>query len=95
VVSAISVFEITVAARRGRFDVGDSVSQWLSDLLVLPELQFEPVSLNIARRAAELPDAVSRDPGDRIIAATALELGARLVTVDQQLRAIPGLEVVW
>ena len=95
VVSVMSVFEIATIARRGRLDVGDSLNQWLSDLLVLPEVRFEPVGVTIARRAADLPDAVSGDPSDRIIAATALELGARLVTADRRLGTIPGLEVVW
>jgi PIN domain nuclease of toxin-antitoxin system len=35
------------------------------------------------------------DPADRLIGATALQLGAPLITADSQLRALPELDTVW
>jgi PIN domain nuclease of toxin-antitoxin system len=35
------------------------------------------------------------DPADRIIAATAMLRGMRLVTADERLRAVKGLQTVW
>jgi PIN domain nuclease of toxin-antitoxin system len=35
------------------------------------------------------------DPADRIIAATARSLGARLVTADERLRGLPDVVTVW
>lgn len=93
--SAISLFEIATAVRRGRLELGLSLEQWLELLQKLPELRFEPVSAEIAQAAGGFPDSVPGDPADRIIAATALALGAKLISADTRLRKSPVLQVVW
>lgn len=35
------------------------------------------------------------DPADRLIGATALQLGSRLITADAKLRGLPELETLW
>jgi PIN domain nuclease of toxin-antitoxin system len=95
VASAISVFEIATGVRRGRIKLGCALDQWLADLSGLAEVRFEAVGIEIARRAGSFPDSTLGDPSDRIIAATAIEFGGKLVTADRRLAAIPGLEVVW
>jgi PIN domain nuclease of toxin-antitoxin system len=94
-VSAMSVFEIATAVRRGRMSFAIPVDQVLDDLRLLPELHFEPVSHEIARRAGGLGESAPGDPADRMIAATAITLRARLVTADRKLGRIPELETVW
>jgi PIN domain nuclease of toxin-antitoxin system len=93
--SAISIMEIATAVRRGRLLLRDPFEQWLRDIRALPEVRFEPISVDIARHAGLMGEAVSGDPADRIIAATAIVLQAKLVTADKGLAAIPGLETVW
>jgi PIN domain nuclease of toxin-antitoxin system len=93
--STISVFEIATAVRRGRLALGVSSEQWFSDLATLPELRLQPVTGEIARIAGSFDEAVPGDPADRIIAATAVALGATLVTADARLRAVPNLQTVW
>ena len=93
--STISVFEIATAVRRGRLALGVSSEQWFADLATLPELHLQPVTGEIARIAGCFDDAVPGDPADRIIAATAVALGAKLVTADARLRAVPNLQTVW
>lgn len=95
VASAISVFEITTAVRRGRLQLALPLEQWLADLRLLPELRFEPVSADIAQVAGAFEEAVPGDPADRIIIATALTLNARLVTADDRLRQARRVETVW
>ncbi len=93
--SAISLLEIATALRRGRLELGLAPEQWLADLQQLPELRFEPVSAAIAQAAGSFPDSMPGDPADRIIAATALALKAKLVTADQRLRESPQFQAVW
>ena len=93
--SAISVMEIATAARRGRLTLSNPIEQWLADLRSLPELRFEPVTAEIAALAGSFDGTMHGDPADRIIAATARLLGARLVTGDERLRALPDLPTVW
>ena len=93
--SAISLFEIATAIRRGRLVLAVPPEQWLADLRLLPELHFEPVSAGIAELAGSFDDAAPGDPADRIIAATAIALESRLVTADRRLRRTPRLQAVW
>lgn len=95
IASAISVLEITTAARRGRLQFSIPVDQWLADAGHLPELRFEPVSADIARLAGSFGEEMHGDPADRIIAATALHLGCPLVTADDKLRACPAVRTLW
>ena len=93
--SAISLFEIATAVRRGRLDLGLPVPEWFAELQRIAELRIEPVGAHIARLAGDFPKSVPGDPADRIIAATALALQAKLVTADAKLRGLPQLESVW
>jgi PIN domain nuclease of toxin-antitoxin system len=93
--SAISLFEIATAIRRRRLVLAVPPQQWLADLRLLPELRFEPVSAEIAEVAGSFEEAVPGDPADRIIAATAITLGLKLVTADKKLRRAPRLQAVW
>jgi PIN domain nuclease of toxin-antitoxin system len=95
VASAISVFEIVTLERRGRLAFRIPVTEWLADLRKLPEMTIHPVSDEVAERAGGLGDVFPGDPADRIIAATALVLGAPLVTHDAKLLDLPNLTAVW
>jgi PIN domain nuclease of toxin-antitoxin system len=94
-VSAISIFEIATLLRRGRLVLGTDPNRWLQALLSLPELAIQPVSAEIATVAGAFPDDLPGDPADRIIAATARALGAKLVTADQRLRSAFAVATVW
>jgi PIN domain nuclease of toxin-antitoxin system len=95
IVSTISVLEIVTAVRRGRLELGSPLDQWLADLRALPELQFQPVSGEIAELAGTFDEATPGDPADRIIVATARTLRAKLVTADERLRESPHVLTVW
>ena len=95
IVSTISVLEVATAVRRGRLEFRSPLDQWLADLRTLPELQFQPVSVEIAALAGSFDEAKPGDPADRIIVATALTLRAKLVTADERLRASPRVSTVW
>jgi PIN domain nuclease of toxin-antitoxin system len=93
--SAISILEISTAVRRGRLVLSRPVEDWLSDLRALPELRFEPVGFDVAARAGAWGDAMPGDPADRLIAATAFVLGARLVTADERLAKAKVVRTLW
>ena len=95
IVSTISVLEIVTAVRRGRLELGSPLGLWLADLRALPELQFQPVSGEIAELAGSFDEATPGDLADRIIVATALTLRAKLVTADERLRDLPRALTVW
>jgi PIN domain nuclease of toxin-antitoxin system len=93
--SAISVMEIATAVRRGRLVLTVPIDQWLADLRSLPEVQFEPVTAEIAALAGSIDGAMHGDSADRIIAATARAHGACIVTADARLRGLKDVVTVW
>ena len=84
-VSSISVWEVALLVKRGRLELSMEVGPWMRHCEALPELHFVPVDNRIALESVQLPDFGSQDPADRIIVATALELGANLVTRDERI----------
>jgi len=95
IASAISIFEIATALRRGRLVLQGSAEQWLADLRSLPELRIEPLTADIAQMAGSFEDAMSGDPADRMIAATAIAFGQKLVTADKRLHNLARPEALW
>ena len=94
-ISAISWWEIAWLARRGRITLGTPLASWM--LEVGRSLRTVPLTTAIAAAAAMLGDAFPKDPGDRLIYATAVEHGWPLVSKDARLRAYDAEEtvVVW
>lgn len=90
-VSAISWWEVAQLTKRGRLELPLPVDEWLIEATEGSGVLSVPVSPTMARRAAMLPD-LHRDPADRIIIATALELGLVLASLDQCFPAYPELQ---
>ena len=93
--STISVLEIAAAVRCGRLQLTMPLTQWLADARLLPELRFEPISTEVAHLAGSFGEKMHGDPADRLIAATAMVLGAPLVTADEKLRGCGAVQTVW
>jgi PIN domain nuclease of toxin-antitoxin system len=89
-ISAVSCFEMAHAVRRGRIDLSVPMREWLSKALDGSGIELFPLTAAIAVRAVDLTDQ-HRDPFDRIIIATSLELGAQLASADGQFRSYPEL----
>ena len=85
VVSAITPWEIGVLTAKRRLSLRTEVQQWVNQALALPGVRLQPLSPEIAVASTRLPWEMHPDPADRILAATALRLGATLLTADRQL----------
>lgn len=97
-VSPISFWELAMLEQRGRIAVDRDLVRWARDLLAAGKVAVTQVTPSAAIAAARLP-AFHGDPADRIIYATARELGARLVTKDTRMREYADVHqdvtVVW
>ena len=94
VVSAISVWELFMLVKKGRLVLTITPQALVRRAERLSYLQFVAVDHHIARRSVALPD-VHADPADRLIVATAQELGCPLISKDRRLRRYPAVEVIW
>lgn len=92
-ISAISVVEIAslMARRRIRIpgSIESAVAKFTDDVLVLQ------ITREVAVLTAYFPADFSRDPSDRIIAATARTEGIPLVTADERIQRCPLLKTIW
>jgi PIN domain nuclease of toxin-antitoxin system len=86
-VASITWYELAWLARNERIGVVGSVSNWLQDLNNV--VRTIPISPAVADLAAAMPPSFPRDPIDRIILATAIEHGVKLVTRDERVREHP------
>ena len=94
-VSSISAWEIAMLVARERLRFTIDADTWLNRVEALPFLAFVPVDNRIAVRSVHLEGFPHRDPADRLIVATALGLGATVVTADRRLRGYRPLVTLW
>jgi PIN domain nuclease of toxin-antitoxin system len=84
-VSPITAWEIGLLASRNRLQILASPQRWFARLLELPGMRLAEMSPDLLVASSFLPGKPPRDPADRIIAATARDLGATLITRDRAL----------
>ena len=89
-VSPVSCFELALAHRRGRLELPVPPQEWFALALTGSGVEVLPMTPGVATRAVGLTD-IHRDPFDRIIIATALELDASLASLDGHFRHYPEL----
>lgn len=94
-VSCISSWEIALLVQRKRLQLAMDVRDWLARCEALPFVTFVPVSTAIAVESTRLSDFPHNDPADRIIVATAMSLGAKLITRDEKIQRYRNLQSVW
>jgi len=84
-ISPISAWEIGMLASRGRLQLLIRPERWFANLFDVPGVRLADLSPDLLIASSYLPGKPPRDPVDRIIAATARELGATLITRDRAL----------
>lgn len=85
VVPAICLWELATLVSLGRLVVDRPLATWLAAAAAPPLVQVQPITADIAAEVAALPSSFHRDPGDRLIVATARVLGLPLVTRDRRI----------
>lgn len=94
-ISSISAWEIALLVAKKRLKLTLDVTDWIAKSESLPFIQFMPVTNSIAVKSANLPLPLHPDPADRIIIASALSVGAPLVTKDKKLLDYPSINTIW
>lgn len=84
-VSAITAWEVGLLVSRNRLSLVAKPERWFQRLLTIPGVRLADLSPDILIASSFLPGTPPRDPADRIILATARDLGATLITRDRAL----------
>ena len=94
-ISTISTWEIALLVSKGRLQFTTDAQDWIARSEALPFFHFVPLDNSIALRSVRLPAPFHTDPADRIIVATAMILGASVVSSDQKIRRYSHVQTIW
>lgn len=95
VVSSMTIFEIYLLIKKGKLELSEYPGIWLEKIESLPSIRFVPVDNKIAADSVNLADFPDKDPADRMIVATALLYGAKLITSDQKIINYKKIQTLW
>ena len=94
-IATTTIVEMILLVEKGRLQ--PALLNDLQAALSAPPVVIEPVPLTpeIALAVQRIPGRAVNDPFDRIIAATALELGVPLITRDARITASSVVPTIW
>ena len=92
-VSDFTLYELSTLFRKKEIGLVTSLESFLSE--VENNFMVLPITGRICVQASALPANYPKDPGDRIIGATAIAEGSTLVTADAQIRKSNGVTTLW
>lgn len=83
--SVITAWEIALLVDTGRIELDRPIAEWIGNFLDRPGIEPVPLSYLAACGAYRLHPLAHRDPADRLLIATAIELACPLVTYDERI----------
>ncbi len=93
--SAISVWEFCKLLEKKRLAISIDPQEWIRIALEMPKLRLVSLTPVIAYRSTILPQPFHDDPADQIIAATAMEENATILTSDERLLSYSPINSLW
>jgi PIN domain nuclease of toxin-antitoxin system len=92
-ISGVTLIEVAMLYKKGRISMAMSLESLMGD--VEGRFAVLPITGSICVRAMAMPREYPNDPMDRIIGATALVEGLKLVTADRAIRDSQAVSTVW
>jgi PIN domain nuclease of toxin-antitoxin system len=84
-ISPITAWELGVLVARQRLKLLITPQRWFARLFEAPNVHLADMSADVLIASSFLPGTPPRNPADRILAATARDYGATLITRDRAL----------
>ena len=95
IISDISLWEIAMLIEKGQVQVDVGCQAFINLLLQANKTIVRALSAQIATLAVQFPDEITKDPADRLIAATTIVENASLITADRNLRSSSLIPTLW
>lgn len=83
--SVISVWELEMLERKGRFRLNTDFNEWIENALDERVVKVMSLDYKIVLEQRDLPESFHADPADRLISATAMLSGFQLATKNQKI----------
>jgi PIN domain nuclease of toxin-antitoxin system len=84
-VSTVSLFELAALHTQGRLRLAHPLEQWIGESLEAGGVRIAELSAAMSVDAGLIPRRALADPLDRLLVATARQMGARLLTADARI----------
>ena len=94
-IASISLVELANLFARTRLRGVGTLEASVRNVVERSAVSVRDITPEIAALSAQFPESFTKDPADRIIAATARAEGMTLVTKDERIRESPLLKTVW
>ena len=94
-VSSISFWEIALLHKKEKIDLRSDFNTWVKVVLSIPSFKSLAPDTDILIRSVFLESFPHKDPADRIIVATALSLGATIITKDDKILSYKHVRSLW
>jgi PIN domain nuclease of toxin-antitoxin system len=91
--SPVSVWELTILCRKGRFRVHPDIPNWVARTVSDFQLEEAPLTIEVALAISSISFSHG-DPADHFLAATAKVFDLTLVTADENLIGLKGIRVL-
>lgn len=94
-IASISLWELALLFAKGRLRAPGTVEASIREIVDSAEVSVLEITSDIAGLAMAFPEPYPKDPGDRLIGATALARGITLITQDERILASPLVRSIW
>jgi PIN domain nuclease of toxin-antitoxin system len=94
-IASVSLWELALLVEKKRLALDRELLPWMQSALADPRIEVLALTPAVVATAHQLRGALDGDPGDRIIASTALVEGATLVTKDANIADSGVVPVIW
>ena len=94
-IASITLWELALLYHHGRLRTSGSIESAIRMILEKSRVQVLEVNPEIAALTTTFPDNFPKDPGDRLIGATARAYGLTLVTQDDRILSSPLIRSIW
>jgi len=91
--SSVSVWELTVLCRKGKFRVQSDIPAWVASTISELRLTEAPLTIEVVLALPSMRFSHG-DPADHFLAATARVFDLTLITGDDHLMKLPGIRVL-
>ncbi len=94
-IASISLWELALLFAQGRLRASGTMEASIREIVDKAAVSVLDITSEIAGLAMAFPEPYPKDPGDRLIGATARALGIKLITQDEKILASPLVHTIW
>jgi PIN domain nuclease of toxin-antitoxin system len=94
-IASISLWELALLFAKGTLRASGTIEASVREIAERAAVNVLEITPDIAGLSMAFPESYPKDPGDRLIGATARALGLTLITQDERILASPLVRAVW